>query len=164
MTPMTPITHLSENDKKRCWEKVEIKSKDGCWNWNAYIDPIWNYGVFGLNRKIVKAHRVAWFLKNGIIPENMLVCHHCDNRCCCNPDHLFLGTHSDNTQDSVRKKRWGDRKGKKNGRAKLTGNRVRDIKMRLKKQDSIASIARCFCLGETTVRHIRDGDTWTHVA
>lgn len=64
------------------------------------------YGGFDIDSMPVRAHRVAWTSANGPIPEGMNVCHHCDNRKCCEPGHLFVGTQSDNIRDAVAKGRW----------------------------------------------------------
>ena len=64
------------------------------------------YGVFYIgSRKSIGAHRYAWSLANGPIPDGMFVCHKCDNPPCCNPDHLFIGTHDDNMRDMAKKGR-----------------------------------------------------------
>lgn len=63
------------------------------------------YGYLDYGGKRLSVHRVAWELFRGPIPPGMNVCHHCDVPLCGNPDHLFLGTHSDNQQDSKRKMR-----------------------------------------------------------
>jgi hypothetical protein len=87
----------------RFWEKVD-KSGD-CWEWTATIDKS-GYGIVGMRPKNLKASRVAWMLTNGAIPDGLWVLHHCDNRRCVRPDHLFLGTNTDNQRDSVAKGRW----------------------------------------------------------
>lgn len=51
------------------------------------------------------AHRIAWLMRHGPIPDGLFVCHTCDVRCCVNPDHLYLGTHADNMRDMARRKR-----------------------------------------------------------
>ena len=86
---------------KRFWDKVE--KTDGCWNWKA--NKANGYGHFSLYGKKIKAHRYSWIMKYGEIPAGMLICHHCDNKACVNPDHLFIGTQSDNLKDCVRKGR-----------------------------------------------------------
>ena len=96
----------------RFFEKVK-KDSSGCWLWTGAIYAS-GYGQFyngadtragakGAHMEL--AHRVAYKLRYGEIPEGMLVLHTCDVRHCVNPDHLFLGTHKDNTQDMIKKGR-----------------------------------------------------------
>ncbi len=92
----------NRNGPKDFWAKV-TKSK-GCWLFKGSIGTH-GYGVFQMNLKREKAHRIAWRLSYGTIPDGLLICHTCDVRACCNPKHLFLGTHSDNVRDKYAKGR-----------------------------------------------------------
>jgi len=90
--------------RERFWPKV-YKTL-GCWIWNAgktSRDLSRGYGIFWLNGRKVLSHRVSWEIHNGPIPKGMNVLHDCDNPPCVNPEHLWLGTHSDNIQDAADK-------------------------------------------------------------
>ncbi len=89
---------------QRFEEKISIEPTSGCWLWTAGVNAM-GYGFIGINQRPYLAHRVSWELHNGPIPNNTLVCHHCDNPPCANPNHLFLGTHQDNSDDKYRKNR-----------------------------------------------------------
>lgn len=89
---------------QRFWNKVE--KTDGCWLWTASKNRQ-GYGYFRFDGKMMKAHRMAWLLVHGEIPEGMLVCHTCDNPSCVNPEHLWLGTNQDNQNDMNAKGRHG---------------------------------------------------------
>ncbi len=102
----------------RFFDRPEI----GCWPWKGCKNKQ-GYGTFGDDEmKIVKAHRFAWELEGGRIPDGMVVCHTCDNPPCVRISHLFLGTHQDNVDDKIGKGRHAY--GIKCAQAKLTKEQV----------------------------------------
>lgn len=79
--------------------------ESGCWIWMGTTTQK-GYGRLMINYKTIRAHRLAYEVFKGPIPENILVCHQCDIPTCINPNHLFLGTSNDNIQDIIIKRRW----------------------------------------------------------
>lgn len=107
-------------DRIRFWSKVNKKGPvvyqniGPCWLWTASVSG-GGYGQFIAHGKLIVASRYSWEIHYGIIPDGMLVCHHCDTPSCVNPSHLFLGTELDNKRDMKEKGRsaHGERNGTK---------------------------------------------------
>jgi len=140
----------------RFWSKVE--KSPGCWLWKGAKQSK-GYGVFVLGGRSMTAHRAAWILTHGEIPEGMLVCHKCDNRLCVNPDHLFLGTNADNMRDAVAKRRAG---GIHNHTAKINWN-IADLIRSLSYSMKVKEIAGLFGLSRGLVLDVINGRTWKQV-
>ena len=85
----------------RFWSKVEKGDGAKCWLWTAAVNDA-GYGIIGIGGRrdgVERAHRLSWMLYHGPIPAGLVVCHRCDVPACVKPEHLFLGTLSDNHQD-----------------------------------------------------------------
>lgn len=117
---------MKETDLARFYAATR-PSENGCRVWTRALFGAGGYGAFWLNGKTVVAHRVAFEIANGPIPEGLLVRHKCDNRPCVNPEHLELGTHADNANDAMVRGR------KPNGiyhvGARLSDEQVAEIRM-----------------------------------
>lgn len=141
----------------RFWEKVSKTNQHECWVWTASSTGV-GYGGFRLNGKTQKAHRLAWTESNGPIPEGLNVCHRCDNRRCCNPAHMFLGTHADNARDRNMKGR--QMKGRGSPLAKLSEEAVRDIRSSPLGHKKLAEKYR---VAPSLIISVRQRKAWRHI-
>ena len=142
----------------RFWSKVS--KTDGCWIWTgAHYRSGHGHSYF--KGKYVGAHRLSWILENGEIPEGTNVCHHCDNPPCVNPDHLFLGSQADNMRDMRQKNRGA--KGETHGSAKLSLEKVIEIKLALKQGRTQASVAVEYQVGRAQISRIASGKRWQNL-
>lgn len=137
-----------------------VNKTDGCWLWTGGVSA--RYGMFGIKRKIMRAHRVAYILANGSIPKGLLVCHSCDNPLCVNPDHLWVGTQEDNMNDARKKGRM--LKGEENGNSRLSDNIVQIIRNdysagRMNQYE----LAKRFNVSQRNISKIVRYETWRHV-
>jgi hypothetical protein len=151
--------------RERFWAKVQIGAPALCWPWMGGKNER-GAGLFGAQtggRHMVQSHRYAWQITQGEIPEGMHVLHTCDNPACCNPDHLWLGTHADNMADMKAKGRG--RNGHTFGyRAKLSAEQVREIRARWRDWPSWAALGRHYGVHEKTVRSAALYPPWRNVA
>ena len=176
--PHQPITHhrgsIPVPIEDRFWDKVH-RIPDGCWIWAASRTSQ-GYGQVNANRRPTVAHRVAWELSYGPIPDGLFVCHHCDNRACVRPDHLFLGTAADNGADMARKGRSmaGDRnpsrlypdrikRGEQLPHTKLTEDGVRQIRRLHATGYTYDQLARMFSVKKMAICDAVNRKTWRHV-
>lgn len=163
--------------KDRLMAFVSVDEATGCWNWTGAINGA-GYGTVGVGTAEEGkdfAHRVSWRLFRGQIPDGNFVCHHCDNKLCINPDHLFTGTHQDNLNDAVSKgrmcsgQRWHESKrdmavGESHGRHVLTETQVREIFRRYHEGErGYKKLANEFCVSRGTIFNIVKRRNWKHV-
>jgi hypothetical protein len=147
--------------RERFLAKVCPESNGGCWLWRGLIRPD-GYGGTSLDGKPQSAHRAAWILFRGEIGPGLLVCHKCDVRACVNPEHLFLGTYTDNARDREEKGR--SMRGEKNHSSKLSTEQVSRIKTVLAEDRMyVSEIAREYGVTPSTIAAIAKGTTWRHV-
>lgn len=145
--------------ENRFWSKVDIKGKDDCWNWTKAIDTP-GYGAFKFDGKKVDSNRMTWFLTFGEFPD-LWVLHKCDNKKCCNPNHLFLGTYLDNIEDMIIKGR--NAKGESMGNSVLTESQVIEILTSYGEGVSPIKIIKMYGIGKTTFWNIVNRTTWKHL-
>jgi hypothetical protein len=142
--------------EERFWAKVN--KTDECWEWTAAIGRD-GYGVFKVDGKMVKAHRYSAIL-DGRDPTGLLVCHHCDNRKCVRPGHLFLGTNSDNMRDMRAKGRANDVLGIPSLDRKLSSIEVKDIRV---SSLSMRKLAQQYGVGYTVINKIKHNKTYKEI-
>jgi hypothetical protein len=124
---------------------------DGCWGWSGRLERD-GYARIKWDGKMYMAHRVSFEVHKGPIPEGLDVLHTCDERWCCNPDHLVPGTTQYNTADMWAKGRAASQLGENNGYARLSVDEVRQIRRLLhENRHTQDEIGRMFWVSRNTV-------------
>jgi hypothetical protein len=164
MAEFRAITHL-ELLKTVLMHRSRL-AENGCWEWTSTTKK--GYGSFesgGISMPALKskkrgAHQVSYEAYNGPIPKGLVVRHTCDNPLCINPDHLILGTQSQNVADREARGRRKDINGEQIGTARLTAEQVLEIRASDK---SLTQLARQYNVHKTTISLIRSGKSWKHL-
>lgn len=145
-------------------EKYGVDDQTGCWNWKKTSGR--RYGNMHYDGTAQQAHRVSWQLHRGPIPDGLHVLHRCDNTKCVNPDHLFLGTRSDNMVDMVAKGRDGKagrlKAGEGHHNAKLREVDVINIRAIAKHVPTatVTALANIYDISRTQMGRIIRGERW----
>jgi hypothetical protein len=152
---------LSTKFVKRFWAKVALGKPDDCWFWTGAVGSNGRGRMGWPGGKTVEAHRIAWLLVKGPIPDGLSVLHDCprgDNLLCCNPRHLWVGTQAQNMADMARKGRA--RRGEKHAQAKLTASLVTSIRNdnRLHRE-----IAADLGVSPSLISMVKSREIWRHV-
>jgi len=165
-----------------------IEKVNGCWIWKRALnnkDINIGYGICYHLGKRKLAHRASYEVFKGEVPRDLFVCHTCDNRRCINPEHLWIGTRSDNAVDAVKKGRmkpvWGrkktqeeidkiqknrtipDQKGERSPRAKLSNQQVLEIREKLSRKVKYKYISEEYGIDICSLSDIKFRRTWKHI-
>lgn len=148
---------------KRLANGAQINETTGCWEWQKHRNN-YGYGKLTVSGRGVYAHRLSYELCNGSIPQGMDLMHKCDNPRCINPDHLSVGTRSQNMKDCSTRGRakipTSKSYGESNGASKLREVDIRSIRRLLDKGCTQREIAERFGISQSQVSHIKLGRAW----
>ena len=156
------------NTPEVLWSKVDKKGEDECWNWKGYKND-GGYGRTWINDYGYYAHRVIFDLvyPNTITlsapkdtDESGFLLHTCDNPSCCNPKHLFVGTHAENMADKVAKNRQAKFPTDKGPRCKLSMAQAREIRQLRKDGVSARELAQRYEISIPSIKTLLRGDSY----
>lgn len=154
---------MRETLDSRFWRQVRLAAGDGCYLWDGCTNPHrGGYGVIWDGRRQAYAHRVAWTLAHGPVPQNMCVLHRCDQPLCVRADHLFLGDQATNMRDMARKGRGRTKcqRGVQNNRAILAEDDVRAIRNAASNGATTRRLAAVYGVSQSNIVAVVKRRTW----
>ncbi|MRR49333.1 MAG: hypothetical protein EG825_00200 [Rhodocyclaceae bacterium] len=155
-----------EHLARRLANGIDEPREVGCWNWTRITNGS-GYGMLKVAGRMVYAHRLAYELSHGSVPDGLHVIHSCDNPRCINPAHLSLGTRSQNMKECSERGRARIpkpiKRGEDNGASKLQEVDIRSIRRLLSNGDTQQSIADRLGVTQRTISDIKLGKKWGHV-
>lgn len=163
-TPILPLI-AAKGPRLESTYLARVIKREGCWGWSGSKYP-GGYPKMPFNHSShMLAHRYSFASYYGIEPGDMLVCHRCDNRECTNPEHLFLGSHQDNSNDKIAKgrARYVGQPGGENPNAVLSGEDVACIRRATLAGMANTEISRLFGVTHSQISTIRLSKTWKHI-
>lgn len=145
----------------------KIHKTDSCWEWIGGTNQ-YGYGKFRIGsskdrtRCTCPSHRISYMLFKGDIPDDLNICHSCDNPKCVNPDHLWTGTHNDNVQDKILKGR--DLRGEKHQNSKLTSDQIKEIREEYSHGNiSMSKLGKKYSVCSAVIHDIVHRKSWVHI-
>jgi len=158
--PKARISYKGITAKEAILKKSRLDHVSGCWEWTGFLHKngygqCWNHG------NVTSPHRASYEAFIGPIPDGMLVCHKCDNRKCCNPDHLFVGTSTENSGDMAAKGR--STLGSRHALAKIQESQAIMVAKMLNEGFHVNEIEQATGANKDIIRNIKKGHNWSHV-
>jgi hypothetical protein len=151
---------LTSTLQERFDAKYTPEPNTGCWLWFGAVDGC-GYGKMMVKGVLKGAHRLSLILTGVEIPAGAYVCHKCDNPCCVNPEHLFIGSPRDNTKDAFKKGRIVRARGTTHYASRFSERDVLDIIKRFNNGERPVDIARVYQAPDTTVHNVIKGNSWS---
>lgn len=151
-----------QNVKERFF--IRMTKTETCWLWTSYTQH--GYGCMKILGKSVRAHRLSYFIHNGVYDTDLCILHKCDNPLCVNPDHLFIGTQQDNVKDMHDKKRHkilNPKKGENQWKSKLKKQDILQIRFLLGSVLTNREIAKKYNVSQSRISDIKNNKAWCSI-
>jgi hypothetical protein len=146
-------------------KRIAFEPNTGCWIWIGEINPQ-GYGILHpkCSHGFKRAHRFSYYIHNGSFDLSKMVCHHCDNPMCVNPDHLYLGDAKQNAKDRESRKRTNYRNGSRHHNSKLNESIVVSIRNEFSKRKcTLVHLSKKYGVSESTIERIVHYKLWKHI-
>ena len=150
-------------EQERFWSKVNKKCENDCWEWIAGINST-GRGIFQFQGKSIHAHRMAYKLCVGEIPEGAFICHTCDNGKCVNPKHLFIGNALINNRDCYSKNRHPILRGENDPKSKLNNEKaLKIVELYKAGKYTQCKLADMFGVSRSAILNVLRGAAWSEI-